>query len=80
MNDSEYTTHDILIEVRDDIKLMGRQLAVLVSQNLDGRVNSLEAWKDRVDGRMSLLTAGVVFLGGLATILGGVIACITFLG
>lgn len=59
------TAKEVLLEVRTDVKQISRDVAILTSQNLDQRVNAIESWQDRVNGRISLLTAGVLFLGGL---------------
>jgi hypothetical protein len=77
--DEQFTHKELLMEIRDDVKAMGQSLAVLTSQNLDSRVNHIEQWMDKVDGRMSLLTAGVVFLGAIATVCGVILAAIKFM-
>jgi hypothetical protein len=73
------TVKDLLLEVRSDVKAMSAQLAVLGSQDLDNRVNRLEQWRDRADGRMSILTAGVAIIGGCLGILTAILTVLRFI-
>jgi hypothetical protein len=64
------TTHDLLLEVRRDVKSNVRRLEdingkvdIIISQNLDHRLNDIERWRHRVDGRVSVLTVGIGFVG-----------------
>lgn len=51
------TTKDVLLEVRQDVKLMARNVDILVSQNLDTRLNTVETWKDQLTGKMVAIAA-----------------------
>jgi hypothetical protein len=42
------TTKDLLLEVRDDVKAMGKDVSILVSQDLDKRVSTLEQAQWRI--------------------------------
>jgi hypothetical protein len=44
---------DVLLEVRDDVKLIGKNVDILVSQHLDERVRELEAFRSGMTGGSS---------------------------
>jgi len=73
-NATGLTAKDVLLEVRTDVKAMTRDLAVLTSQNLDQRVNAIESWKDRIDGRVTML---LVLVSVVGTVLGIAVAVVT---
>ena len=73
-NATGLTAKDVLLEVRTDVKAMTRDLAVLTSQNLGPRMDSLEDWRQRVDGRMTML---VILVSVIGTVLGIAIAIVT---
>jgi len=50
---------DILVEVRRDIKDMSKNVDILVSQNLDGRLKAVESWKDQLTGKIVVVSAGI---------------------
>ena len=64
---------DVLLEVRADVKAMSRQVDILVSQQLDGRLSALETWRDRVDGRVSVIQIGLAVVGSIVALLVGVL-------
>lgn len=72
------TAKEVLLEVRSDVKQIGRDVTdlsqtvtVLTSQNLDQRLNAIESWQDRMNGRVNGLIVLVSVLGGIiATLLG----------
>ncbi len=51
------TTKDVLLEMRADVKVMARNVDVLVSQNLNSRLDAVESWKDQMTGRMIAISA-----------------------
>lgn len=51
------TTKDVLLEVRADVKLMAKDVGILVSQNLDTRLNAVETWKDQLTGKIIAIAA-----------------------
>jgi hypothetical protein len=74
------TAKDVLLEVRADVKAMSRNVDVLVSQQLDSRLNQLETWRDRVDGRVSVIQIGLASLGAAVAVLVGLATLATFFG
>lgn len=77
------TTKEVLLEVRSDVKQVARdvgdlrsEVTVLTSQNLDQRVNALEGWADRINGRVNALMVVVTVGGG---IIGATLALVTLL-
>lgn len=54
-----FTAKDVLIEVRDAVQLMRSDVAILLSQNLNDRVDSLERSRDENRGlaRVSIILA-----------------------
>lgn len=56
------TAKDLLLEVRSDVKAIGRNVDVLVSQNLNDRVTTLERGQWKIAGIAAALgaVAGVV--------------------
>lgn len=62
------TTKEVLLEVRHDVKAMAKDVAILTSQELDNRVNALESWADRVNGRVNALIVLVSVVGGVVGI------------
>jgi len=69
------TTHELVVEMRDDVKSNVRQLAkmsskvdILASQDLDARLDDVESWKDQIDGRVSVLTFAVGGIGAAITL------------
>lgn len=61
------SARDVLIEVRDEVKAMRSSVDVLVSQNLNERVQSLETSRDESRGlaKVAILIAA---LAGIATV------------
>ncbi len=66
------STHELVLEMRGDVKSNMRRLAALngkvdtlVGQDLDHRLDDVESWTDKVDGRMSVLTIAVASVGGV---------------
>lgn len=66
------TTKEVLLEVRQDVKDtrqaindLTSSVGILTSQNLDVRLNHIESWKDKVDGRVTVLIVLVSVVGGL---------------
>ncbi len=66
---------EIVLEIRDDVKAINARLdatnsrvEILNSQHLDDRVSGLEAWRNRIDGRMTMLTVGVGVAVGLVSV------------
>jgi uncharacterized membrane protein (DUF106 family) len=72
------TDHELLKEIRDDVKEMGKNMAVLISQNLDVRLNKIETWQDGVSGQISMLKFAVVCLGTITGFLSVILAFIQF--
>lgn len=62
------TAKELLLEVRSDVKQISRDVTVLTSQDLDSRVNALESWADRVNGRVNALIVLVSIAGGVLSI------------
>lgn len=60
-----FTAKDVLIEVRDEMRLMRSSVDILVSQNLNERVTAVEGWQNRVIG----LASSARVLGIIATVL-----------
>lgn len=60
-----FTAKDVLIEVRDEVRGMRSSVDVLVSQNLDSRVDSLERSRDELRGltRISIVLATLASAG-----------------
>lgn len=79
-NATGLTAKDVLLEVRTDVKAMSRDLAVLTSQNLDVRVNAMESWRDRVDGRVGALTVAVTVIGAILGIAVAIVTLAQLLG
>lgn len=73
-NATGLTAKDLLLEMRADVKAMSTTVNVIASQNLDQRLNTIESWKDRIDGRV---TALIVLVGVIGGILGIAIAVVT---
>ena len=63
------TTKDLLLEMRLDVKEVRRVATILESQHLDDRLNDVEKWQSKVDGRMSMITAGVPVISGIVAVL-----------
>lgn len=63
------TTKEVLLEVRADVKQIGRDVSILTSQDLDHRVNSLESWADRVNGRVNALIVVITIAGAILSII-----------
>lgn len=61
------TAKDVLIEVRDEVRFMRSAVDVLVSQNLDMRVDSLETSRDELRGltRISIVLASLAAVGSI---------------
>lgn len=83
---NDFDLKEILMEVRADIKDLARtvsdlsnSVSIMNSQNLDNRVNDLERWRDRADGRLSLLTVGVSFIGATMGIVGAILGIVKFI-
>jgi hypothetical protein len=51
------TTKDILLEMRDDVKQVRLDVAVLVSQELNKRLDNVETWKDQLTGKIIVVSA-----------------------
>ena len=67
-SESILTTKDILLEVRRDVRHMSTNVEILVSQDLDERLNALENWRAKSEGKSVAIAAIVSFLvtaGGL---------------
>ena len=58
-----FTAKDVLIEVRDEVRGMKSAVDVLVSQDLNNRVDSLERSRDELRG----LSRVAIVLGALAS-------------
>ena len=56
------TAKDVLIEVRDEVKLMRSSVDILISQDLDARVDTLERWQQRLIG-LSWASGVLAFAG-----------------
>lgn len=79
MNDDPMLTErDLLIELRNDAKIMRESLAVLTSQGLDNRVRSIEEWKAQMSGALTFVKVGVTVCAGLLTILTAVVGFMAF--
>lgn len=63
------STKDILLEVRDDVKDMKRNVDILVSQDLDSRITNIELWKARVSGSVIAIAAAVSAAVSVGTLL-----------
>lgn len=69
---AEKKDHDILIELRTDI----RYIKSFVTKNsgniskLDTRVNGVEDWQEQADGKVKLLLGIATFVGGVVVFLG----------
>lgn len=65
---------DVLLEVRTDVKKIGTNVDILVSQNLNNRVTAIETWKAGVIGKSAGIGAAVgagVALAGMFFANGG---------
>lgn len=62
-----FTAKDVLIEVRDEVRGMKTAVDVLVSQNLNQRVDDLERSRDELRGlsRVSIILASLAALGSV---------------
>lgn len=62
-----FTAKDVLIEVRDEVRGMKTAVDVLVSQNLNQRVDDLERSRDELKGlsRISMVIATGAGLGSI---------------
>lgn len=69
------TAKDVLLEVRDEVKHMRSAVDVLVSQNLDLRVDSLESTRDQARGLARL----AIVLASVATVVSAVVGVISLL-
>ena len=63
-----FTAKDVLIEVRDEVRGMKTAVDVLVSQNLNARVDDLERSRDETRG-LAKVSIVVAALAGVATII-----------
>lgn len=63
-----FTAKDVLIEVRDEVRGMKTAVDVLVSQNLNQRVDDLERSRDELTGlaRISMVVATLAGVGSIA--------------
>jgi hypothetical protein len=62
-----FTAKDVLIEVRDEVRAMTKSVDILVSQNLNERVQSLETSRDENRG-LARIAIVIAALAGVATI------------
>lgn len=62
-----FTAKDVLIEVRDEVRAMTKSVDILVSQNLNERVQSLETSRDESRG-LAKIAIVIAALAGVATI------------
>jgi len=62
-----FTAKDVLIEVRDEVRGMKSAVDVLVSQNLNNRVDDLERSRDELTGlaRISIVLASLAAIGSV---------------
>ena len=79
------TQRELMMEMRDEQRKMQRdltylrgQMDVLSSQKHDSRIEDLEKWRHRADGRMDLLSKGVPFISGLVGIASAFVVFIGF--
>jgi len=65
-----FTAKDVLIEVRDEVRGMKTAVDVLVSQNLNQRVDDLERSRDELKGlaRISIVIAAFAGLGSIVMV------------
>ena len=77
------TTKEVLLEVRQDMKdtrvevaSVASSMSILMSQDLNGRLDKIESWKDKVDGRVNILIVLVTVVG---TLLGMGLTVVTLL-
>lgn len=63
-----FTAKDVLIEVRDEVRGMKTAVDVLVSQNLNQRVDDLERSRDETRGlaKISIVVAALAGIGSIA--------------
>lgn len=73
------STKDVLMELRTDVKAMSAVVTVMASQNLDQRVNALESWADRINGRVNVLMVVIGILGSIVGISLGVVTLLRVL-
>lgn len=52
-------------EVRSDLTYLRGQMDVLISQKHDSRIEDLEKWRFRADGRMDIIAKGVPFMAAV---------------
>lgn len=62
-----FTAKDVLIEVRDEVRGMKTAVDVLVSQNLNQRVDDLERSRDETRGlaKVSIIVAVLAGIGSI---------------
>lgn len=68
-----FTAKDVLIEVRDEVRGMKTAVDVLVSQDLNNRVDSLERSRDEQRGlaRISIVLAS---MAAIASVIVGIVS------
>ena len=72
------TQKEMLLELRDDVRdgrkditYLRGQMDVLLSQKHDARIEELERWRYKADGRMDLVVRGVPLVSATVSILVG---------
>ena len=70
-----FTAKDVLIEVRDEVRGMKSAVDILVSQDLNNRVDSLERSRDELRG-LSRISIALASLAALGSIVVGVVSMV----
>lgn len=70
-----FTAKDVLIEVRDEVRGMKSAVDILVSQDLNNRVDSLERSRDELRG-LTRISIALASLAAVASVVVGIVSMV----